>query len=153
MSLRLEVQYAVTGFVVPSRAQFKSWVKAALIGASVTASAEVVIRLVEIAEIIALNTDYRHKAGPTNVLSFPFDAPIPLKIPLLGDIVLCPAVIEQEAHQQGKSPEAHWAHLVVHGVLHLLGYDHLQEEEQQQMEQLEIAILAQLGFANPYHEV
>lgn len=155
MSLRLEVQYAVTrtDFALPTRVQFKSWVKAALAGAAVTTSAELVIRLVAIAEITALNTDYRHKASPTNVLSFPFDSPIPLKIPLLGDILLCPAVIEQEALQQGKSLEAHWAHLVVHGVLHLLGYDHIQDEEQQQMEQLEIAILAQLGFANPYHEV
>jgi len=101
-------------------------------------------------EIQNLNKQYRNKDRPTNVLSFPVQLPEEVDVNLLGDIVLCPSVIKQEAEQQSKSEESHWAHMVVHGMLHLQGYDHIKENEAEEMEQLEIDILGQLGFENPY---
>ena len=112
---------------------------------------ELSLRLVDEAESADLNQRYRGKAGPTNVLSFPFEPPPGIKGPrYLGDLVICVPVVAREAAEQGKAPEAHWAHLVVHGVLHLLGYDHLDEAEAQAMEALETRLLANLGFPPPY---
>lgn len=158
-SLRLTVQYALNGTFknknnkinIPLKKQFKQWSQAALAAAGASLSVEIHIRLVESAEMAQLNATYRHKNGPTNVLSFPYTAPIPLKTPLLGDIIICPEVLAQEAQAQHKPLIAHWAHLTVHGVLHLLGYDHEIPEEQQIMEPLEIKILAALGYADPYY--
>ena len=96
------------------------------------------------------NARYRHKPGPTNVLSFPFEADIPLEVPLLGDLVICAAVVEREAREQDKPIEAHWAHMLVHGTLHLLGYDHVTDAQAHEMETTEIQLLQQLGFSNPY---
>jgi probable rRNA maturation factor len=148
MSIIAEVQYVVSEEGLPRRADFRRWVAAAL--GNHYAHAELTIRLVDEDEGAELNRRYRSKEGATNVLSFPFDAPVPFKIPFLGDIVICAPVVAREAEVQVKKPEAHWAHLVVHGVLHLLGFDHQKESEAQQMEALEVTILRSLGYSDPY---
>ncbi len=108
------------------------------------------IRLVDAEEGQALNAQYRHKDYPTNVLSFPAELPDGVELPLLGDLVLCVPVVEREAAEQGKPLLHHWAHLTIHGVLHLLGHDHLQEDEAAAMEALEVQALARLGIPDPY---
>lgn len=108
------------------------------------------IRLVDEQESQELNSHYRHKNSPTNVLSFPCELPPEVELDLLGDLVICVQVVEREAREQGKSAHAHWAHMVVHGCLHLLGYDHIDDVEAQEMEALETAILAELDFPPPY---
>jgi len=134
----------------PSTAKFKRWAITAL--TKKMPSAEITIRIVDKDEMTELNSTYRQKNKPTNVLSFPFDMPEELEedTPLLGDIVICAAVIAEEAIAQEKSAEAHWAHMVVHGILHLLGYDHEQDQDAEVMEAEEIKILHSLGFNNPY---
>jgi probable rRNA maturation factor len=136
---------------IPSRYFFQKWVRTALKG-QVT-STQVTIRIVDEQEGAELNQHYRHKRGPTNVLSFPFDTLPDAREPsiYLGDIVICAPVILKEARAQKKTLEAHWAHMVIHGVLHLLGYDHIKANEAERMENCEIAILARLGFPNPYY--
>jgi probable rRNA maturation factor len=106
--------------------------------------------VVDEAESATLNAQYRGKQGPTNVLSFGFDSPPGVDVPLLGDLVICAPVVVREALEQGKPGQAHWAHMTIHGVLHLLGYDHQTPEQAQIMEALEIAALADLGYADPY---
>lgn len=113
---------------------------------------EVTLRIVDLAESRQLNSDYRNKDKPTNVLSFPFEAPEHIEMPFLGDLVVCAAVVEQEAKEQDKPVTNHWAHLCVHGLLHLLGYDHIDETEAQEMEGLETAILAKLNIDDPYQD-
>ncbi len=136
---------------IPPRAQFEGWVRAALEGGGhPSGEVELTIRIVEPQESARLNQEYRHKSGPTNVLSFPFESPPGLSLPLLGDLVICASLVEQQAADQQKPLEAHWAHLVIHGTLHLLGYDHLEPRQEAQMERLEISILAGLGYDNPY---
>jgi len=149
MNLELDLQIALDMPGLPSRADLLRWAEAALAGADYSKDAELTIRIVNEAESTALNETYRRKQGPTNVLSFPFEAPPEVETPLLGDIVICAPVVLTEAIRQGKAPAAHWAHLVAHGVLHLLGYDH-DEEHAEAMEALEIRILAGLGFPDPY---
>jgi len=140
-TLHLSVQYAVHPEIVPTRSQFRRWVKAAL-----AQDAEITLRLVDEDEGQALNRDYRGKDYATNVLTFVYD-----DLPqLAGDIVICPAVVEREAQQQNKSVTAHYAHLVVHGVLHLHGYDHEDEAEAREMEALETQIVIKLGYPDPY---
>lgn len=149
MNVDLDLQYAVAARDgLPSDEQLKRWGDAALSG--FVEEAELTIRIVEPEEIQTLNRTYRHKDKPTNVLSFPFEAPPGVELPLLGDIVICAAVVAQEAQEQGKPLFDHWAHMVVHGVLHLLGYDHIEDDEAEEMEGLEIEILAEMGIANPY---
>ena len=148
MSLFLEVQRQVTDGDQPTDNQLECWVVAALAGQR--ENAELVIRIVAEAESRQLNRDYREKDNPTNVLSFPFEAPAVVQSDLLGDLVICAQVVFTEAQQQGKLATAHWAHMVVHGVLHLLGYDHLDEHEAAKMERLEAQILMDLGFEDPY---
>jgi probable rRNA maturation factor len=116
----------------------------------VATAAQLTVRVIGEAEGAALNRDYRGRTGATNVLSFPFAEPFMLRPPLLGDIVICAPVLVAQAQQQNKSLQAHWAHLVVHGVLHLLGYDHEDDRQADVMETLETKILVQLGFADPY---
>jgi probable rRNA maturation factor len=111
---------------------------------------EISVRLVGDAEMTRLNETYRGKKGATNVLSFPADLPPELELPLLGDIVICAPVVAAEAEQQGKSASAHWAHMIIHGTLHLLGYDHIEEDDANTMEALESAILGQLNYSCPY---
>jgi probable rRNA maturation factor len=135
---------------LPDDDAFRRWVEIAL--AQHAAAAEVVIRLVDEAESRELNRSYRGKDKPTNVLSFPFEAPPELPLPLLGDLVVCAPVVAREALEQGKSLQAHWAHMVIHGLLHLLGYDHQTDEEAQLMESRERDLLTQLHFPDPYSE-
>ncbi|WMJ10069.1 rRNA maturation RNase YbeY [Nitrosomonas sp. sh817] len=137
------VQYAAGCSEAPARPQFRRWVKAAL-----QCDAEVVLRLVDEAEGRDLNRQFRGKDYATNVLTFVYDD----TQPLAGDIVLCVPVVRQEARQQHKDLTAHFAHLTVHGVLHLQGYDHIAEAEAAEMERLETAVLAKLGYADPYAE-
>ena len=115
-------------------------------------NAEISINLVETETIQQLNLDYRGKNSPTNVLSFPTDFDESLGIPLLGDIVICPAILAREAQEQNKPLEAHWAHLSIHGCLHLLGFDHIESPEAEIMEGLETKIMLDLDFPTPYSE-
>jgi probable rRNA maturation factor len=134
----------------PDDEAFRYWVETAL--AQHPEPAELVIRLVDEAESRQLNHTYRGKESPTNVLSFPFEAPPEVPTPLLGDLVICVPLVAREAREQGKALESHWAHMVVHGLLHLLGYDHQRDEEAQLMESRERDLLAQLQFSDPYNE-
>ena len=141
---------ASQAYGVPSVTQLEAWAIAALSGAE--GSPEITLRIVDEAESAELNLTYRHIAGPTNVLSFPFEAPAPLESSLLGDVVICAPVVEMQAREQNKTSEAHWAHMVVHGTLHLLGYDHLNDDDAARMESEERRLLATLGFPDPYLE-
>ncbi|XVN21019.1 rRNA maturation RNase YbeY [Pseudomonas corrugata] len=147
--LELDLQLA-SAHAVPSEVQFRQWCELALRQRS--ADSELTIRLVvDEPEGRELNHTWRQKDYATNVLSFPADVPDELlDIPLLGDLVICVPVVEREATEQGKPSEAHWAHLVIHGCLHLLGYDHMEDDEAEEMEALERTLLAELGHADPY---
>jgi probable rRNA maturation factor len=134
---------------VPEPALLESWARAAYLN-DVPAVASILVTTAE--EIQQLNKQYRGKDRPTNVLSFPMDSPEGVDLCLLGDIALCAQVIKQEAREQSKSVMAHWAHMVVHGMLHLQGFDHIDDDEAEAMEQQEIFILNQLGFDDPYKE-
>lgn len=112
--------------------------------------AEISVAIVSKDDIQQLNRDYRQKDKPTNVLSFPAELPEGIDCHLLGDIVICAEVVAEEATLQNKEPASHWAHMLVHGCLHLLGFDHIDDNDAEQMEALEINILQQLGFNNPY---
>lgn len=146
----LDIQIATESIHYPSEEQFQQWVDAALAGRE--EDAEITIRLVDEAESAELNQQYRHKQGPTNILSFPFEAPDGMELDLLGDLVICVPIVLQEAMQQRKQIMHHWAHITIHGVLHLLGYDHIEDSDAEQMEALEIEILNKLNIANPYLE-
>jgi probable rRNA maturation factor len=135
---------------VPAGEDMRRWIAAALAGRALQERVEVSVRLVGSEEMARLNETYRGVTGATNVLSFPADLPAELSLPLLGDIVICAPIVRAEAAQQGKSPSAHWAHMAVHGTLHLLGYDHIEEEEATIMEALESAILSELNYSCPY---
>lgn len=148
--LTLSLQNASTAVNLPTRTQIKKWAMAAL-QAGVD-NAEITFRIVDTEEGQTLNRDYRGKDYATNVLTFTFDDDMPAipGLPLMGDIVLCAPVVEREATEQGITPEAHYCHLVVHGVLHLQGFDHLEEEEAEAMEALETQIVISLGYDDPY---
>lgn len=148
----IHIQRTVNKKEAPASAKIRLWAKAAL--QQQTTPVEVTIRLVDKDEMTHLNEAYRRKTGPTNVLSFPAQLPDGIKFAKtpLGDIIICADVVNQEAIAQSKAHDAHWAHMVIHGIFHLLGYDHLKEDEADIMEALEINILSQLGFPNPYHE-
>ncbi|HGM9748081.1 TPA: rRNA maturation RNase YbeY [Proteus mirabilis] len=133
---------------LPSEAQFITWLKAVL--PQFQPLSEVTIRIVDEAESHELNLTYRGKDRPTNVLSFPFEAPPEVELPLLGDLIICRQVVEKEADEQNKTVEEHWAHMVIHGCLHLLGYDHIEDDEAEEMEGLETEILQKLGYEDPY---
>jgi len=133
---------------VPTASQFQRWAAAAFAGRR--DAAELSIRVVDEQEGAALNARYRGKDYATNVLSFPAELPPGVPLPVMGDLVMCAAVVAREAAAQGKPVEAHWAHLTVHGCLHLLGYDHEDDGQAAEMEPLETAILAELGFPDPY---
>lgn len=141
----------------PPSSSISDWVKAAITAHNqltptdnAIANAEVSIRFVNTDEMQGLNHQYRDKPKPTNVLSFPADLPEEIAHPLLGDIIICNNVVAQEAIEQQKTTQAHWCHMVVHGTLHLLGYDHIDDEDARQMEGIETKILESLNFPNPY---
>ena len=139
--LNLSVQYACNREGVPLRADFVRWPRAALVGGG-----EVAIRLVDADEGQELNKEYRGKDYATNVLSFPYETePV-----VMGDLVICPSVVAREAAEQNKALAAHYAHLTVHGMLHLQGWDHDDDKEAEVMENKETEILAALGYADPY---
>lgn len=158
--IHIDLQLASESADLPTEADFQRWVNAALLTRK--DEAELSIRLVDNDESQALNHEYRGKDKPTNVLSFPFEIPQELvemgadmgdMAHMIGDLVISAPVVAQEAIDQKKTAEAHWAHMVVHGCLHLLGYDHIKDEEADVMENLEREILAELGFDDPYQEI
>ncbi len=144
---QLEIQITSISEKIPSEGQFQTWVDMVL-----KDNNELVIRIVDRSESATLNQRYRHKHGATNILSFPFEVPKMISSSLLGDLVICAPIIEQQAEQQQKPLFHHWAHIVIHGVLHLCGYDHLSDTEAQIMESKEITLLKKLSIRNPYQE-
>jgi probable rRNA maturation factor len=148
MALAVEVQFALEAPDLPSAEQLRGWAEAAW--REPGHAAEVVIRVADEPESRRLNHDFRGRDRATNVLSFPYD-PVPeLELDHVGDLVLCAPVVAREAQEQGKAPAAHWAHMVVHGMLHLQGYDHEDDSEAADMERIEKVILAGLGYPDPY---
>jgi probable rRNA maturation factor len=143
-------QVAVAGAELPGQSALDAWVGAVLARHPGETRHEVTIRFVDAEESRVLNRDYRGKDRPTNVLSFPFECPPGVSLPLLGDLVICHPLVVDEAREQDKRLEDHYAHLVVHGTLHLLGHDHLEDAAAEAMEQLEREILTTLGIADPY---
>ncbi|MCX7557087.1 rRNA maturation RNase YbeY [Xanthomonadaceae bacterium JHOS43] len=150
LELDLGVSYALSRRGLPASSSFRRWVTAAL--QDRVKRADLALRIVDEREGLALNRHYRGKDYATNVLSFPADLPEGVQLPVLGDIVLCAPVVAREAHEQGKRLHHHYAHLTVHGVLHLLGFDHEDEREAEAMEFLERQILAGLDIDDPYRE-
>ncbi|WP_115719357.1 rRNA maturation RNase YbeY [Gallaecimonas mangrovi] len=149
MTLYLDLQVASKAKDIPSQQQFELWVSAALKDSG-RDDTELTVRIVDEEEGLELNSTYRGKDYATNVLSFPFEMPEGIELPLIGDLVICAGVMAREAAEQQKTAEAHWAHLVIHGTLHLLGYDHIKDEDAELMESKEIELLQGLGFADPY---
>ena len=148
--INLDVQREVDA--LPTDDEFLKWLSETL-NFEKHSDTELTIRLVGEEESAELNQQYRHKKGPTNILSFPFDAPDEVELNLLGDLVICVDIVKKEAIEQKKEELAHWAHMIIHGTLHLLGYDHLTDEQASIMETKEIKILSQLGYSDPYREV
>lgn len=144
----IDIQYAMSSAGVPAEEQLRAWARLAL--ADRADNAELSIRVVDEAEITAFNQQYRGKDYPTNVLSFPYEGMPGVDSALLGDIVICAPVVAREAIEQDKPLDAHWAHMVIHGALHLLGHDHHDAAEAGRMEALETRLLEQLGFHDPY---
>ena len=134
---------------IPSLEQIEAWANAVLVAEN-TGEQEITVRFTDDEESQTLNHDYRGKDKPTNVLSFPFEVPPGIEMNLLGDLVICVPVIMREAQEQDKTPTNHYAHMVVHGILHLLGYDHIDDADADIMEAKEIRILASLNIGNPY---
>lgn len=148
MTLEVDVQIASEDDDLPEATDFRAWADAA--ATSLRKDAELTIRIVDENESARLNETYRDKPGATNVLAFPFESPPGVSLSLLGDVVICAPVVKREAEEQCKRLTAHWAHMVVHGVLHLLGYDHETPADSREMEKKETRILHALGFENPY---
>jgi probable rRNA maturation factor len=152
MNYQIDIQVASQKPLPVTQEQLIFWTELAL--SRHQDCAELTIRIVDQEEMEHLNSTYRKKNAPTNVLAFPSDLPAEIKMdyPLLGDIIICPEVLKKESLEQNKPQPAHWAHIVIHGVLHLLGYDHIKEQEEKIMQNLEIELLTECGFANPYDE-
>jgi probable rRNA maturation factor len=146
----VSVSYGLPRLGLPGPSSFKKWAAAAVEGRIL--KGDLAIRVVDTKEACSLNRHYRGKDYATNVLSFPADLPPEMQVPLLGDLVICAPVVAKEAAEQGKSLAAHYAHLTIHGVLHLLGLDHEDEREAEAMELIERELLAELGYADPYAE-
>ncbi|HHE9996118.1 rRNA maturation RNase YbeY [Haemophilus influenzae] len=148
-SILVDLQIATENIEgLPAEEQIVQWATAAV--QPEDNEVEMTVRIVDEAESHELNLTYRGKDRPTNVLSFPFECPDEVELPLLGDLVICRQVVEREAAEQEKPLMAHWAHMVVHGSLHLLGYDHIEDDEAEEMESLETQIMQGLGFVDPY---
>lgn len=145
--IELSISDEVDAAALPSEEDFQQWAQPCYPGED---EAVVSLQIVSSDEMQELNKTYRAKDQPTNVLSFPMELPEEVGINILGDLALCAAVIDAEAKQQGKQPVAHWAHMLVHGMLHLQGYDHIEDDEADAMEAREVEIMKALGFENPY---
>ncbi|MDM3872479.1 rRNA maturation RNase YbeY [Porticoccus sp. W117] len=155
MNLLIDIENASGSDDVPDDEHIHRWVKAALQALPTEqqrSSAELSVRIVSEQESQNLNHRYRQKNSPTNVLSFPSELPPELNIPLLGDLAICAQVVAREAQQQQKTADAHWAHMLVHGTLHLLDYDHIDDGDADEMEALETQIITDLGFPEPYND-
>ena len=148
MNLSIDIQKACASEDSPDEDSIKRWISAAI--RDERDESELSIRIVDEKESAEFNQRYRGKSGATNVLSFPFDAVTPEPLPILGDLVICAPVVAREASEQQKPTDAHWAHIVIHGVLHLLGYDHIEDQDAERMESLETAIMLVLDFPPPY---
>ena len=146
----IDLQVASESRSLPSEEQLTAWATAAVCGER--DEAEISIRIVDAEEGQELNNQWRQKDYATNVLSFPSDLPEELGLPLLGDLVICAPVVEREADEQQKTLTSHWAHMVIHGTLHLLGYDHIEDDEAEAMEALETRIMKSLAFNDPYED-
>lgn len=144
--ISVEIQRAVAGTDIPDDEQFQTW--AATIDSE--CDQEVAIRIVDEDEIEELNRVYRKQPKVTNVLAFPADIPPEVTLPFIGDIVICAPIVAKQAIEQGKSVLSHWAHLTLHGILHLQGYDHIDAADAKKMENLEVQLMSKLGFPNPY---
>jgi probable rRNA maturation factor len=151
--MNVDVQVASDAAGIPTSDDIREWIERTVAAADPDRDADVSVRIVDEQEMRALNRDYREQDKPTNVLAFPAGntgfVP-PGEMPLLGDIVVCAAVVAREADEQGKPPGHHWSHMLVHGTLHLLGHDHVTDPQAQAMEALERQILDSLGIADPY---
>lgn len=148
MPITIHIENASGSDEVPAPSMMRRWARAALKPRK--PDAELSIQIVSDEEMVSLNGQFRNKPYPTNVLSFPAELPDFVELPLLGDIALCASVVNREAREQGKGRDAHWAHMVVHGCLHLLGYDHGTDREAEEMEALETRLVTGLGFPAPY---
>ncbi|MFA0426131.1 rRNA maturation RNase YbeY [Vibrio sp. 10N.222.51.C5] len=149
MSIELDLQLAVENEQgLPTEQDIQLWLDKTI--PQFQENAELTVRIVDTQESHKLNHEYRGKDKPTNVLSFPFEAPPGIELDLLGDLIICRQVVEKEAEEQSKPLLAHWAHMVVHGSLHLLGYDHIEDDEAEEMESLETEIMQSMGFEDPY---
>ncbi|MCL4158767.1 UNVERIFIED_CONTAM: hypothetical protein GTU68_017847 [Idotea baltica] len=149
MSIELDLQIAVENEQgLPTEQDIQLWLDKTI--PQFQENAELTVRIVDTEESHQLNHDYRGKDKPTNVLSFPFEVPPGMELDLLGDLIICRQVVEKEAEEQNKPLLAHWAHMVVHGSLHLLGYDHIEDDEAEDMESLETEIMQTMGFEDPY---
>ncbi|XNH04329.1 rRNA maturation RNase YbeY [Vibrio cyclitrophicus] len=149
MSIELDLQLAVENEQgLPTEQDIQLWLNKTI--PQFQENAELTVRIVDTQESHQLNHEYRGKDKPTNVLSFPFEAPPGIELNLLGDLIICRQVVEKEAEEQNKPLLAHWAHMVVHGSLHLLGYDHIEDDEAEEMESLETEIMQTMGFEDPY---
>ncbi len=151
MSVEVDVQYAVMADGVPSVSDIETWIGAVVRGRR--ENVQLTVRIVDEEEGTELNERWRQARGPTNVLSFPSEGLEAIAPDLLGDVVICAPVVESEAREQGKSLTAHWTHMVIHGTLHLLGFDHVDEDHAREMELLEARILKELGYSDPYESV
>jgi probable rRNA maturation factor len=151
MTYQIDIENNSQSILIPSQEKCESWITAVLKNQQIN-EAEVSVYIVDEDESQELNSQYRGKENPTNILSFPADIPEEVGIPLLGDLVICAPVVEREAQEQQKTVDAHWAHMLVHGSLHLLGYDHIEDDEAELMEALETNIITGLGFSAPYED-
>ena len=150
MAAIVDLQLACKGFECPDRGQCEKIIQQVLEAVGITDTKECTVRIVELKESSELNEQYRGKTGATNVLSFPFESPIAIDIDLLGDLVICAPLVIEQAKQQNKSESMHWTHLIVHGSLHLLGYDHETDADANNMEMIECEVMNKLGYSNPY---
>lgn len=151
MPITVDIDNVSANKNVPSHSELASWCEHVLIRES-KIDAELSIRIVDKDEIQQLNKNYRNKNKPTNVLSFPADLPEAVQLPLLGDIIICAPIVEEEALAQQKELKSHWAHMLIHGTLHLLGHDHIDDNEAEIMEATEIQLMNGLGFVSPYRD-
>lgn len=152
-AIMIDRQAAINAPTLPTLEQLTHWVSCVFAHHPDDERKELTIRFVDEQESQALNRDYRGKDKPTNVLSFPFENPPGMTLPLLGDLIICHAVVLNEAGEQQKPLAHHYAHMVIHGTLHLMGYDHIEDQEAEEMEQLERTLLAELEIPDPYHIV